>query len=435
MGMSASQARYLSLTAQQTNLEFQGQQINQERTILSQQVSDLYNNLLNMSVPTPPSTQDYTKVEYAGKIGATKYNFDASSVKPGANNTYIVRVNQSAYGNSLQKNVGVASVAYGTAKGLDTEVKLVSTAKPATKDDIDSTQHWVLELNSISTEPTTVDPAKHWVNTGTELRPATSTDKGKGYAWFESTGVYRRATETDYSSTNLAWFKEDPKAATPDATVHDEVTVNGHPLFTLKEAIDGNIITSEQKQAYEAAIDNAGLKDPEGKPYPYESFYLFLDDNGNVNFVIKPDIDDKNNNATTFAYVANGEYDNSKEYADCKLSFDPENGRITELSIPNYAADGKTIVSYSSMEVSANTVTDELAYSEAMAQYEYDQHIYDKKQQEINKKTEIIQQQDRNLELKLQRLDTQRTQITTEIEAVKKVMNDNIESSFKAFSG
>ena len=42
---------------------------------------------------------------------------------------------------------------------------------------------------------------------------------------------------------------------------------------------------------------------------------------------------------------------------------------------------------------------------------------------------------DRNLELKLQRLDTQRTQITTEIDALEKVLNDNIEKSYKTFSG
>ena len=68
-------------------------------------------------------------------------------------------------------------------------------------------------------------------------------------------------------------------------------------------------------------------------------------------------------------------------------------------------------------------------------EYEYQQYLYDKKQQEINAKTSIIQQEDRNLELKLQRLDNERTQITTEIEAVDKVINDNIESSYKTFSG
>ena len=100
-----------------------------------------------------------------------------------------------------------------------------------------------------------------------------------------------------------------------------------------------------------------------------------------------------------------------------------------EANLPN--GDG----TYTAMKVEASTVTDELAYNEAMANYKYEQYEYDKKQQEINAKTEIIQQQDRNLELKLQRLDTQRTQITTEMDAIKKVLNDNIESSYKAFSG
>ena len=35
MGMSASQARFLSLTARKTNVEYEGQQINQQRTTLS----------------------------------------------------------------------------------------------------------------------------------------------------------------------------------------------------------------------------------------------------------------------------------------------------------------------------------------------------------------------------------------------------------------
>ena len=63
------------------------------------------------------------------------------------------------------------------------------------------------------------------------------------------------------------------------------------------------------------------------------------------------------------------------------------------------------------------------------------QYEYDKKQQEINAKTEVIQQQDRNLELKLQRLDTERQQVTAEIDALKTVIKDNVDKSFKTFSG
>ena len=69
MGMSASQARLLALTARQSNLEFEGQQINQQRTNLSNQSANYYNSLLTMTVPTPPSTDDYTTVKYSFVIG------------------------------------------------------------------------------------------------------------------------------------------------------------------------------------------------------------------------------------------------------------------------------------------------------------------------------------------------------------------------------
>ncbi len=64
MGMAASQARFLNLTARKTNIEYQGQQINQQRTELSNKSATLYNQMLTLQVPTPPNTQDYTKVSY-----------------------------------------------------------------------------------------------------------------------------------------------------------------------------------------------------------------------------------------------------------------------------------------------------------------------------------------------------------------------------------
>ena len=72
MGLSASQARLLSLTARQSNLEFEGQQINQQRTTLSNQSSNYYNSLLEMDVPVPPSSDDYTKIVYTFTIGGNE---------------------------------------------------------------------------------------------------------------------------------------------------------------------------------------------------------------------------------------------------------------------------------------------------------------------------------------------------------------------------
>lgn len=69
MGLAASQARYLQLSARKTNCEYEGQQINQQRLNLSNQSADLFNQMLAMSVPTPPNTSDFTRLQYSWSDG------------------------------------------------------------------------------------------------------------------------------------------------------------------------------------------------------------------------------------------------------------------------------------------------------------------------------------------------------------------------------
>ena len=86
-------------------------------------------------------------------------------------------------------------------------------------------------------------------------------------------------------------------------------------------------------------------------------------------------------------------------------------------------------------KLNVETITDDEAYQDAMNQYYYKSAEYDKMIQDLNAKTSIIQQEDRSLELKLKQLDTERTALTNEMEAVQKVVKDNLEKSFKAFGG
>ena len=76
MGMAASQARYLALVARKSNCEYEGQQINQARTVLSNQSANLFNQMLGLQVPIPPSTQDYTKQQYSFTDGINEYTLD-----------------------------------------------------------------------------------------------------------------------------------------------------------------------------------------------------------------------------------------------------------------------------------------------------------------------------------------------------------------------
>ena len=86
-------------------------------------------------------------------------------------------------------------------------------------------------------------------------------------------------------------------------------------------------------------------------------------------------------------------------------------------------------------DLKATSETDELAYEDAMSEYTYQRALYDKQVSDINAKTSIIQRQDQNLELRLKQLDTEQNALNTEIEAVSKVVKDNIEKSFKTFAG
>ncbi len=59
MGMASSQARHLGLTARKINVEYEGQQVNQQRTALANQSADLFRQLLALEVPTPPAQTSY----------------------------------------------------------------------------------------------------------------------------------------------------------------------------------------------------------------------------------------------------------------------------------------------------------------------------------------------------------------------------------------
>ena len=90
MGMAASQARFLNLTARKTNIEFEGAQINQQRTALSNESANLYNQMLGLQVPTPPNTQDYTKIEYTFMMPGGNDQANISQIVKDASGTYTV---------------------------------------------------------------------------------------------------------------------------------------------------------------------------------------------------------------------------------------------------------------------------------------------------------------------------------------------------------
>ena len=106
-------------------------------------------------------------------------------------------------------------------------------------------------------------------------------------------------------------------------------------------------------------------------------------------------------------------------------------GSMRERNEQPIVVDSDDTIKYT---LNVETITDEAAYQDAMNKYYYESAKYDKMVQDINAKTSVIHAEDQQLELRLKQLDTERNALTNEIEAVSKVVKDNVEKSFKTFS-
>ena len=119
----------------------------------------------------------------------------------------------------------------------------------------------------------------------------------------------------------------------------------------------------------------------------------------------------------------------SSSLKNCKITWS-STGRMS--AIDQLDTDNKTVLS--SFKLGASTTNDNTAYQDAYSEYEYQKQQYQNKMDGINAKMDIVQSNDKKLELKLQDLDTKQKALDTEMESVKKVIQKNVETSFKTFA-
>ena len=342
MGMAASQARFLGLTARKTNVEYEGQQINQQRTTLANQSANYYNQLLGMTVPTPPSTADYTKTVYTFEDGNLSSSITSLIAQPGG--TYLV-----SYVSSWTNDF--TPVSSGTA---------IVTKQEADPDDnyfIGSTQLRVLgqDIDEFADK----DP---YLSTLSQDQ----LDKLK-----DEEDQYINMLNEKYGTTGDQWYVR---------YVQNTSTGTWSPMFYNKDQVDNAIYSNDgTSQSNINAYKMGSAKETE----------------------------------EVKGVTARLEKDSTGRYINITL---------------NAGSDNE--ITYS---LTTNTLTDQDAYDDAMNQYEYDKYQYDQSIQEINAKIEIIQTQDKNLELRLKQLDTEQDAISNEMDAVQKVIEKNTESTFKTF--
>ena len=434
MGMAASQSRYLALTARKTNTEYEGQQINQARTALANQSANLFNKLLDLEVPVAPKKTDYTELQYSFTDGLNESVIDDWQQLSSADPNYNYIVNHYYYSQIYTGSQKLLENPEVQTKGVLTEQAFrdqnpiveydaVNNTYTITTDDGSSRTYSGLSNQAMDTKLENslrdFEVAKGMAQADGVL----STDDVYGYQ--DSSGTWHFFLESevvdpvDYSTTYKPSYVGNCKLTELETLKEGDVTALAQ---ILRDCSDSNM---SQYLSFDA---DGNLV------YNGEGIYSFQM-NGQNYFTNEADL--MNSLQTYDEYekpIENQEklpYYNAQmvktriEATNKALLETDGNGRFTSVKF-----DDDSIV----YALNSETVTDDAAYQDAMNEYNYKVQQYEKTIADINARTSIIQKQDRTLELRLKQLDTEQNALATEMEAVKKVIKDNVDKTFKTFS-
>ena len=393
MGMAASQARFLGLTARKTNVEFEGQQINQQRTTLSNQSANYYNQLLGMSVPVPPSVDDYTKTVYTFEDGALSNSISTMIAQKGGE--YLI-----SYTSSWTDDF--AAVAAG--QSIVTKNKNPQNTNNA----IDGTLYSVgaKELRKMG-DAFILDKCD--ANGNVTATAAAYMKNGKYYSDEKCTKEIKDPDKQSFK-LNKNYNDEYLKSLSLDQLEKLQTEETKYISILNKQyAPDGK--ESWMVRYVQNTSTNTWV--------PYFNKKSVLDS------AIYSDTGSSQSNIPAYT-IGSAKKTEEVKGVTARLEQD-STGRIINVTLHPGKADEVTYA------VTTNTLTDQAKYNDAMNQYEYDKYQYDQSIQEINSKIEIIQAEDKNLELRLKQLDTEQDAISTEMDAVQKVIEKNTESTFKTF--
>ena len=481
--MAASQARFLGLTARMNNIEYEGQQINQQRTALSNKSASYYSDLLGMAVPTAPSVEEFTQTVYTFNDGAltnqitsliadsdNKGKYKVSYIKKWTDDFSIVAAAPSIItkattdsgtiykiGATMLRSLGHVSgdKTVGTSINIDGETCVVTKngdkyfatktvevkgTQRCTEAEKNNFEYYLLNADYTSGEQVYLDTDGTYYTLDDAGNKTTKTGVSENdliICLFDDTQTdpEKAVVLVEKNATDGAYYKE-TWTPTPTqveltpaqvASITTYADIDGDPyLSTLSNDQLNNLLLEEQ--AYlELLRDTYGADENYFVRYventstgEYEAiFYNQADITGAV-------YDDRNNTQSFVAAYKIGSAERIEEIkglAGCEIEQD-STGRYINIKL---GTDGKTYA------LSTNTITDQDAYEDAMNQYEYDKALYDQSIEEINAKIEIIQAEDKNLELRLKQLDTEHNAVSNEKDAVSKVIEKAVEGGFKTF--
>ena len=388
MGMAASQGRLLALTARLHDVEFEAQSIQQAKLALADQEDAVYQKYLN--------ALDATCITGVMMQGTTQATVPATfqNLCGGWENTLLKGSGNLAYGLVNQK----------TGKLYVTE-DVYEGYKNYGGKDADA-----FALQMLGYSQSEIDAyIKHRDTKGTFYPLSDTTDSSA------SNGIVKVDPSLDsYSDTQTYYIKNEEGTGYEecvDMSSYTKKDENGNTVFDTEaigtaelyvEIPEDDTTTTPDAVIVDVNAMNEKLKDAEG--IYYQNTFRMIQECGGCEIM---DNEYKNDSDWLTAMVEQGEvgiYILSEDTGDA----DGYKFEQTSTSSGGYLTD-TTISSIDSTELK-------------------------KAEAEYNKDLKAINRKDTQFDLALEDLETERTAITTEIESVRNVIDENIDRTFGVFS-
>ena len=471
MGMAASSLRFAQLTARKNQVEFEGQQINQQRLTLSQKSSAIYNDMLTKQVPTAPDPSQFTKIVYKFNNGngtsqilnlarktSGAYNYNITYKKPATstvlsrtkfqNVNFIKTVGEDGYTANINGVSRKLTAVGNSDKQADYEKKhaiyMQLDAIQKTRESIANNNAEKFDTNALNKYASDTGLKNLFTSNSNGSYKIDPNDKF-AKALFKAAGVTFEG-DIDYERIELP--KDSTGVTANTQKFINAISGNGHQeiskdetdaIFeeiTKKLAGDDNITSAAEYNtkvltpaeiAYRESCSTPGIMNvPEG-----HVLYSYQDDNDQTSFMYVP-LENVTNGVNSSYADEVTVYENSLTYLDGQTETEQQDanvilsdeGQISKITF----ADGTVVTPEVVTEMDSD------AYDQAMVEYEYKKQVYDKEMNDANAKVKIIQAQDQKLEVRLKQLDTEQKALQTEIDAVKSLRDKSIESAFKTFS-
>ena len=460
MGMAASQARLLSITARLTNNENSGQSISYSKQRLAdqtQQITNEYNEALEATKLTVltgfnGAEATYTDISYNLLTGLQMAENTKQYIVTDTKGRILVNENIAAAYEKSNGNYNqfLANLGYSQA---DVSVQISSDdeeAKAQTEQKIHEAWDAYFATIGINLGDDEHDFGFSWTETyayGGDINNQNDYARGQGYAGYivtekdaDGNTLYEQAQDEDGKlivdeDGNPVYDKSKPvyKTDADGNYVYEPINYEGTSqesrnlydyAMALTEAYlrtnDGKAADDPTRFKVEYGMDliqNAGNPENANILNYYKNIFSKIESSGYFTYTSKPGESDENHIYSDEGTGTAGTVQKSPLYDNVTF----ENAlRDGTLRLEYYSTTDKA---FKSTTISEDSCIQEVSDERAIAQAEskYNQDMTD------------LENKDKKLDLELKKLDTEHSALQTEYDSVKNVVDKNVENSFKTF--